>query len=145
MHVDFASGNWVDIVPIQGLKAKHRDAFEGAPKIYLKFDAEGKPDLSDMPLSLTMSKLQRNGLLSTLIMDWSFSDDNGSKLPVPYWDGTEIRSNESFGEIPLDDMDEIEDLVGPYMAKVQRRPDPKTMTTAGSTALSRDQVPSQTA
>lgn len=150
MKKDFASGHWIDITPIQALKAKHRDAFEGAPKIYLQFDDEGNPDLSDMPLSMSLTKLQRNGLLATLIYDWSFTatDDAGNptgvKLPVPSWDGTEIRDNESFGEIPLDDMDELEDLLKPYLDKVQRKPDPKTTTTGDSTAPSRDKEPSPT-
>jgi len=150
MRKEFGSGNWIDIAPVQGLKAKHRDAYEGAPKIYIKFREDGSVDMSDMPLSMTLAKLQRNGLLATLITDWSFestSDDGiptGTKLPVPHWNGTEIEGNESFGEIPIDDMDELEDLLQPYLKKVQRKPDPKKTITGGSTGPSRDTVPSPT-
>ena len=140
MHVDLASGNSIQIVPLQGLKAKHRDAFEGGPKLYVKFDSDGNPDMSGMPLSMTIAKAQRNALMASLISSWTFRrlDDEGNPvgdiLPVPTWDGDELHNGESFGELPIEDILEIEELLKPYIDKIQRKPDPKTMTTAGSTA-----------
>jgi hypothetical protein len=134
MHVDLMSGHSIDITPLSGLKAKHRDAYEGAPKIYMKFDDDGNPDLSDMPLSMSLAKLQRNALLATLISAWTFTDDNGAALPVPKWADNEIANDWAFGEIPLDDFNEIEDLLKSYLAKVTRKPDPKETTTGVSTA-----------
>jgi hypothetical protein len=43
----------------------------------------------------------------------------------------------SYGEIGLDDFAEIEEILAPYMAKIQRRPDPKETTTASSNGTSR--------
>src|SRR5580692_2813093 len=137
MHVDLASGHSIEITPITGLKAKHRDAYEGAPKIYMKFNEQGEPDMSDMPLSMSMAKLQRNALLATLVSAWSFrvddEDVSSPLLPVPRWTGMDIENDESFGEIPLDSFDEIEDLLKPYISKITRKPDPKETTTAAST------------
>lgn len=138
MHVDLASGHSLEIVPLSGLKAKHKDAFEGAPKLYVKFDQNGEADLSNLPLSMTLATLQRNALLASLISSWSFTQDDGSPLPVPTWDGNEIANVEAFGEIPLDDINEIEDIIEPYIAKIKRRPDPKGTTTASSTGSSKD-------
>ncbi|HUN38470.1 MAG TPA: hypothetical protein VMU95_41295 [Trebonia sp.] len=137
MHVDLASGHSIEITPITGLKAKHRDAYEGAPKIYMKFNEKGEPDMSGMPLSMSLAKLQRNALMATLISGWTFRVDDEDVtspiLPIPKWTGMEIENDESFGEIPLDDFNEITDLLQPYIDKVVRKPDPKETTTAGST------------
>jgi hypothetical protein len=133
MHQDLASGHSIDIVPLSGLKAKHRDAFEGAPKLYIKFAEDGTPDLSNMPISMTIGKVQKYGLMAALISDWSFTDEAEIKLPVPRWTGDEIENVDSFGEIPIDDMNELDDLLAPYLDKVRRKPDPKGTTTGGST------------
>jgi len=144
MRVDFPTGHWIDIVPIQNMKAKHKDAYEGGPKFYLKFDDQGKPDLSGLPMSMTIAKLQRNALMASLISDWTFTDDYENKLPVPTWDGAEIHQMESIGEIPIDDILFLEDLLAPYIAKAQRKPDPKTTTTGSSTGLSKGKEDSPT-
>lgn len=134
MRVDLPSGHFIDIAPVSGLKAKHKDAFEGAPKLYIQFKEDGTPDLSNMPVSMSISKLQQYALLATLVSDWSFTADDGvTKLPIPRWTGDSIESVESFGEIPIDDANDIEDLLQPYLAKVRRKPDPTRTTTASST------------
>jgi len=144
MHVDLKSGHSIEITPVAGLKAKHRDAYEGAPKIYMKFNEKGEPDMSDMPLSMSLAKLQRNALLATLISAWTFrvddEDVNSPLLPVPKWTGVDIENDESFGEIGLEDFDQIEDILKPYLAKVVRKPDPKETITAVSTGASKDQA-----
>lgn len=144
MKYDLASGQWIDIVPLQGLKAKHRDAHDGAPKLYMKFRDDGTPDLSGMPVSMSVAKAQRNGLLASLLLGWSFTADDGVPLPLPGWANDEIVNDDSLGELPLDDFLEIEGLLAPYLEKVQRRPDPKTTTTAGSSATSKARAVSRT-
>jgi hypothetical protein len=135
MHTDLASGHYIDITPLAGLKAKHKDAYEGAPKLFISFKEDGTPDLSNMPVSMSIAKVQKYALFATLLTDWSFTTDDGStKLPVPHWTGESIDDLESFGEIPIDDMNEIDDLLEPYLAKVRRKPDPTRTTTASSTA-----------
>lgn len=134
MHIDLKSGNWIEIVPVSGLKAKHKDAFEGAPKLFITLDDQGNPDLSKMPLSMTIAIVQRHALLASILSGWSFTQDDGSPLPVPRWTRDDaVSSLDAFGEIPLDDWNEIEDLLKPYLAKVQRQPDPKETTTGSST------------
>lgn len=134
MRFDLATGNWIEMTPIQKLKAKHRDAHDGAPRFYIKFDDDGKPDMSDLPVSATLASLQRDALLGTLVTDWSFLDDNEQKLPLPKWDGEVTQNRESLGEIDIDDWDEILAILAPYLAKVRRKPDPKETTMGGSTA-----------
>lgn len=142
MHVDLPSGHWVEITPVSGLKAKHRDAHDGAPRFYIKFDEDGKPDTSDLPISATIATLQRDALMATLISSWSFTTDDGVTLPVPHWDGEVTQGREAFGEIGLDDWDCLLGVLEPYLAKVRRKPDPKGTTTASSTGISRDKASS---
>jgi len=145
MRYTLTSGNWIEILPIQALKAKHRDRTDGAVKLYIKLDDKGDPDLSAMPLSMSLQTIRRDALLAQLVSAWSFTlveyDPEGNvvegteaSLPVPYWDGDkqEIACEASFGEIGIDDFTEIEAILAPYLAKIQRRPDPKGTTTAGS-------------
>lgn len=145
MRHTLTSGEWIDILPIQALKAKHRDRTDGVVKLYIKLDKDGNPDLSAMPLSMSLQTVRRDALLAQLITAWSFTlveyDPDGNvvegtaaALPVPYWDSTkqEIACEASFGEIGIDDFSEIEDILAPYLAKIQRRPDPKGTTTGSS-------------
>lgn len=148
MRVDLASGHYIDIVPLGGLKARHRDAHDGAPKIYIQFDDAGNPQMSGVPISASIATLQRDGLLSTLISGWSFTDDpdggtSGQPLPLPHWTGEEIENHASIGDIPLDDFYEIEAILQPYLEKVRRRPDPKETTTGASTGTSRGRAGSR--
>lgn len=151
MRHTFESGQWIDVVPIQGLRAKHKDAADAAVKLYVAFDKDGVPDLSSMPFSMSIAKARRNVLLAMLINAWSYTlcqltDDgapvDGSEvpLPVPVWhaDGAQgfIENEESLGELSIDDFAELEDFFAPYLAKIQRRPDPKGTTTAGSSGTS---------
>ena len=151
MRHTLSSGNWIDVLPIQALKAKHRDRADGAVKLYVQFDDQGNPDLSKMPLSMSLQAIRRNALMAQIITAWSFTmidyDDDGQvkpgtddqPLPVPYWDGASqgIVYEDAYGEIGLDDFAEIEEILAPYLAKIQRRPDPKEMTTENSNGTSR--------
>lgn len=140
------SGQWIEVLPIQGLRAKHKDAAESAIKLYVAFDDKGQPDLSNMPLTMTIPKAQLHVIMAMCITSWSFElvtvdNESGEEsvqglLPKPQWQaegptGT-ILYEDSFGEIGIDDWAELEDFFGPYMEKVRRRPDPKGTTTASS-------------
>lgn len=156
MRHTLKSGNWIEILPIQALKAKHRDRTDGAVKLYVQFDSEGNPDLSNMPLSMTLNTVRRNALMAQIITAWSFVladyDDEGNvkegsaaSLPVPYWNGDtqEIVYEASYGEIDIDDMADLEDILAPYMEKLQRRPNPKETTTESSSGTSKGRAHSR--
>ena len=153
MRIDLKSGQWVDILPITAIKAKHKDATEAAVKLYVKLDANGNADMSGMPFSMSIIKAQQHVLMAMAILDWSFTasltDAKGEPvegtehpLPVPVWhaDGAEgrIDNEESFGEIEIDDWNELEEIIAPYMEKVRRRPDPKGTTTRNSSGSFRE-------
>ena len=155
MRVTFGSGNWIDVLPIQGLKAKHKDAAEASIKMYVSFDKDGNPDLSGMPFSMSIAKARRNAVMAMCITNWSFTtqqlDPEGVPvegtemlLPVPQWtaDGAQglIQYEESFGELDIDDMTDLETFFAPYMEKLVRKPDPKATTTSSSNGSSRERV-----
>jgi hypothetical protein len=155
MRHTFESGNWIDVLPIQALKAKHKDAAEAAIRLYVSFDADGNPDLSQLPLSMSLAKAQQHVLMAVCIRSWSFTtcqfDDDGNRvegteglLPVPEWyeDGATgtIKYEESFGELDIDDAADLEEFFRPYMEKIKRRPDPKGTTTSSSNGSSRERV-----
>lgn len=140
MRHTLTSGEWIDVLPISGLKAKHKDAVEAAIKMYVSIDENGKPEMKDMPFTMSIPKAQRNVLMAMCISAWSFTIEDGAALPVPQWhaDGDMglIENEDSFGEIGIDDFNEIEEWFEPYLAKTRRRPDPKGTTTANSSGTS---------
>lgn len=139
MRQEFTSGAWIDIVPIQALKAKHKDVFEDALRIHVAVSDQGAVSVGQGgQVSMGLMNLQRDALLSVLISAWSFVADDETPLPVPTWDREtmEIKDHESFGEIPIDDWNELEEFFAPYIAKVRRRPSPKETTTDGSNGTS---------
>lgn len=146
MRHTLTSGEWIELRPIQALKAKDKDAYEAIAKIYISFDADGKPDMSKIPFSMSLASLQRVALLSRLLIGWSFkyaTDDDevpaelrGQPLPLPRYENEEVTNAETPGEIPIDDWLEIEDILDPYLVKVRRKPDPKGTTTGPSKTTS---------
>jgi hypothetical protein len=139
MHYEFKSGESMEIRPLQSLKAKDRDAYEAVVRVFIKFDDEGKPDLSELPFSMSLAALQRNALISRLVKGWTFKDDDGQPLPVPTWNGSmdEVTDSGSVGEIGIDDFDELMEVLAPYITKVTRKPDPKETTTGDSRSTSK--------
>lgn len=143
---------WVDILPIQALKSKHKDAVMAAIKLYVSLDDKGQPDLSRLPITMSIPKAQRNIAIAILVSSWSFSscqfDDQGAPvdgteqpLPVPTWsaDGAAgiITDEDSIGELDIDDLNWLEQVLEPYLAKIRFRPDPKGTTTESSNDTSR--------
>lgn len=138
MEYTFRSGQTMNIRPIQDLRAKDKDAYEAAIRFYIKFTDDGTPDLSDLPISMSMMAVQRNALFAQLIREWSFTGSDGLVLPIPTWNTStgEIENAASIGELPIDDYDELLEFMRPYLAKVGRKPDPKGTTTASSNGSS---------
>lgn len=152
MRHTFESGQWIDVLPIKALKAKHKDAADAAIKLYVSLDKNGQPDLSNMPVTMSIAKARQHVLMAVCLTGWSFTttdlDDEGvpvdgteRPLPVPVWhaDGAQglITDEDSFGELDIDDANALEDFFVPYMDKIQRRPDPKGTTTQNSSGTSK--------
>jgi hypothetical protein len=70
-----------------------------------------------------------------VVEGWSYD------LPVPeLGDDGQVTGLDSFGELPLDDFDELERLLAPFEEKLARKPDPKApaaATTSSSNGSSR--------
>lgn len=142
MRTTLESGAWIEHVPVQELKGKHKRALDRAGKPPVSPDAldgEGQVDvralLSGMDISSWMAARQ-DALWAVLIERWSYD------LPVPELDGDAIVNADSLGELPLADYEEIEQLFEPYAAKLARRPDPKAQT-AGTTTSSNGSSPAR--
>ena len=127
MRHDLTSGAWVEMRPVQDLKVRHREVYELPLQFEIGFGDDGKPDLSGRKFSVGTPVAQRRALLCRLLTAWSYD------LERPAWAGG-IEHEESFSEIPLDDWDEIEDLLKPYLAKIKTKPDPKGSRSATTTA-----------
>ena len=132
MKTELSSGAWVEHRPIQDLKAKDKDAVSKSVKMAIPINEEGEVDRSQgMVFSGAMQVAARNAVIARVITKWSY------EWPVPYFEAGEVVWTESIDEIPLDDFNEIEDLIAPYLAKLRQRPDPKKTTTSSSSGSSK--------
>jgi hypothetical protein len=132
VKTELASGAWVEHRPIQDLKAKDKDAVSLSVKMVIPLTEDGELDRSQgMAFSGAMQLAARNACIARVITGWSY------EWPVPQFEAGEVTWTESIGEIPLDDMNEIEQLLEPYLAKLRQRPDPKKGITSGSNGSSR--------
>jgi hypothetical protein len=152
MRTTLASGAWVDHRPIGDLKGKDKRALTAVTMSKLGgaalggdvVDAAGNMDIPAILASILASGAVKqfgaqgqDAVWALAITGWSYD------LPVPevITDGEqlgEVLNSGSFGEIPLDDCEELEQLFAPYQVKLQRRPDPKGATTSSSNGSSRD-------
>ena len=148
MRTELESGAWVEHRPLGDLKGKDKDALTRVIRYSLPagIDLE-HPDLAALASGMPMQEFtlrQRDATWAQVITAWSFTAGDGTPLPVPHVQDSDIADVESFGEIPLDDFEEIEALLAPYLAKLQRRPDPKgsqSATTSASNGSSRARAP----
>lgn len=132
MKTTFESGAWVEHRPLQDLKAKDKDAVSESVRMALPVTEEGEVDLSrGVTMSGVMQVAARNACIARLVTAWSYD------LPVPRWENHEIHDEDSIGELPLDDINELEALIAPALAKLRQRPDPKGTTTSSSSTSSR--------
>ncbi len=130
MRHELPSGAWIDLRPVTDLKVRDREVYE-APLMDFEvgMGPDGKPDMGGHTFSLKIPKVQRKALLCRLMTGWSY------EWARPAWAGG-IENEESFAELPLDDWDEIEALLAPYIAKIAVRPNPKGGRSATSTSSS---------
>lgn len=132
MRHELASGGWVDVRPIQDLKAKDKFAVSAAVKMLIPVNEDGEPDVSDgVALGGAMQTRAFNAVIARVVTAWSFD------LPKPVYEFEQVTHEDSIDELPLDDFNEIEALLAPYQAKLRQRPNPKGATTSTSSGPSR--------
>jgi hypothetical protein len=135
MRHDLESGAWIEVRPVQDLKAKDKDAVSAAVKMLVPITAEGEIDRSQgMSFGGAMAARSRNAILARILLNWSYD------MPRPVYEFEQVTNEDSIEELPIDDFNEIEELLAPYMAKLRKRPDPKAKgaaTTTGSSGSSR--------
>jgi hypothetical protein len=145
MRHDLESGAWAELKPIGGLKGRDRDAYERAIRMMVPRDRDGEIDAPlAIALGLDMRVIRRDAAIACMVTRWSFTAGNGDVLPLPLTGDTGIENRDSIGELPLGDLDEIEELLEPYLVKL-RRPDPKApaaATTTSSNGRSREKASS---
>jgi hypothetical protein len=136
LRTTFKSGAWVEHLPIQDLKGKHRRDLDRVGKPQPVFDDRGEFDqqatMAGMDV-LTWMGAKRDAMWAMIITGWSYD------LPVPRFDretGQAVNAD-SFGELPLEDFEELEALMEPFEARLSRTPDPKAATTSSSNGSSR--------
>jgi hypothetical protein len=134
MRTTFTSGAWVEHVPIQDLKGKHkRDlARAGRPTpVYRDGELDKEATMSGLDV-VTWLEARRDAAWAMIVEGWSYD------LPVPElgYDGL-VADLTSFGELPLEDYEELERLMTPFIEKLTSSPDPKGATTSSSNGSSR--------
>jgi hypothetical protein len=134
MRTTFTSGAWVEHVPIQELKGKHKRNLEpvGRPQsVYRDGELDKEATMSGLDIT-TWLQAKRDAIWAMVVEGWSYD------LPVPeLGDDGQVTDLDSFGELPLDDFDELVALLTPYGEKLTRTPDPKGATTSSSNGSSR--------
>lgn len=134
MRTTLASGAWIEHRPIGDLKGKDKRLLAQTNKTRISPDASGEIDVASIMASVNMFEFvaqQQNAVWALVLTGWSY------ELPVPAIVDGEVVSADSFGELPLDDFDELEQIFAPYQEKLARRPDPKGTTTSASNGSSR--------
>lgn len=131
MRHDLESGAWVDMTPVGELRGKDRDRYDKAVRFQLPVTEGGDFDvIRGVAERVGIGELRRNAAMACFITAWSFVRKDGEPLPVPGLDELgAVAHLEVIGDYPIDDEDEIEALIAPYVAKL-RRPDPKETTTS---------------
>jgi hypothetical protein len=143
MRTELESGAWAEHRPLGDLKGKDKDAVVRSARFAL--GTIGALDEAALEAAVTeaishmdpreFAIAQRYACWGRLLTAWSF----GLPVPVCENDG-HLVNGDSFGELPLDDFDELEALFAPYLVKLTRRPDPKgspSGTTSSSSNSSR--------
>lgn len=132
MRTPLASGAWIEHRPIQDLKAKDKDAVSMSVKMAIPINEDGEVDRSKgLVMSGAMQIAARNAVIARVITGWSY------EWPVPYFEAAEVHNAESIDEIPIDDFEQIEELIAPYLAKLRHQPDPKGSITSASNGRSK--------
>lgn len=134
MRITFESGGWVEVIPPQNLKMKHRDTYKELVYSETPLDAEGNADKAlietwpgGWPKYVRTWTRLRDALVAAIILTgWSYGDVR----PAISEDGTQLLNRESLGEADLEFMDVIE----MYLEQFTREPDPKARVVATTTS-----------
>lgn len=135
MRTTFESGEWVEHLPVQELKGKHKRNLDKVGKPVPVFTERGDFDqaatMSGLDI-LTWQAAKRDAAWAMVISGWSYD------LPVPVLDAAsgEVSGAGAFGELPLGDFEELEALMAPFEEALSRRPDPKGVITSASNGSS---------
>lgn len=136
MRTTLTSGAWIEHVPVQDLKSGHSRKLAAHTKLSVPPGAlsdDGKVDMDALMAGVDMFKFsaaKQDALWALLISKWSYD------LPVPDLVEDEIENAGSLDELPLDDYEEIGQVLAPHAEKLARRPDPKGATTSASNGSS---------
>lgn len=133
MRTTFESGAWVEHLPVQELKGKHKRDLDRVGKPRPVFGADGQPDIEATVSGLDVMGWvagRRDAIWAMVLDAWSFD------LPVPVFvrETGEVTGAEAYGELPLDDFEALEELMKPFEAKLERKPDPKAPGAATTTS-----------
>ena len=135
MRHTFGTGEWVEAIPLQSLRMKHRDqlselANEGTP-----MNADGDVDWAAIDAlhggrgrwGIRWSRRQRDIVIAMVLTKWSYD------LPLPQInaDGDPVNLD-SIGETDP----ELAAFIKPYVEQLTREPSPKGTTTSGSNGSS---------
>jgi hypothetical protein len=128
MRTTLTSGAEIEHRPIQDLRAKDKDAVTMSVKMAIPVTEDGEIDRSQgLQMSGAMQLAARNAVISRVITKWPYG-------PVPTFGAGEVHGAELIDEIPIDDFNEIEELIAPYLAKLRQRANPKAAAAATTTA-----------
>ena len=137
MRTTLESGGWVEHLPIQDVKGKHIRAYRRAISLHVPgnaVDDDGDVDRRVLVTSLDLGERREargDAVAAIILTAWSFPE------PVPDLEGYSVVNGESLGELPADDLIEIERILEPFAAKFDDKPNPKEATTSISNGSSR--------
>lgn len=137
MRTTLESGAWIEHVPIQDVKGKHIRAYRRALSLHVPGEAvDDDGDIDRRALVTSMDLAERreakgDAVAAVILTAWSFD------VPVPALDGYSVVNGDSLGELPADDLIELEHLLEPFAAKLDDKPSPKGATTSASNGSSR--------
>jgi hypothetical protein len=126
----------VEILPIDGLRTRHKDDVEIAANYGIPVASDGEVDFTEidkMPggrriFNLRWIRHRRNLVLATVVSAWSYD------LPLPVIaESGELLNEDSIGETDT----ELTGLIDAYVEKLLREPNPKAATTSASNGRSR--------
>lgn len=140
MRHEFEPGNpdeWVEAIPVQAVRFKHRLTYLELINAKLPLDADGDPDLAAIkaagPAAMAATErafyIRKMALVAALVITgWSYGDVR------PQIKDGELINEDALGEAPP----EIHDFLLPYLRRITREPnpDPKAVTTPPSAAPS---------
>lgn len=138
MRTDLTSGAWIEHVPVQALTFGHKRAVQRATRLAIPAGAidedlnVNRAAMLDGMDIMGMAAARQDATWALLITAWSY------EVPVPELDKATgiVTGAAALDEIPLEDAEEIEQLLAPAAAKLARQPSGKGGTTSSSNGSS---------